>query len=96
MNDHEATGDVLLPAPAGVLEFLGSRESAGAACAVLTPAIRSRLREMAPGQVLLVRTDDPTAPLDVAAWCGLTGHALRATREQDGVFNFFIQKQDKT
>jgi len=50
---------------------------------------------MVPGQVLLVRTDDPTAPLDVAAWCSLTGHAWQATREQNGVFSFFIRKQDK-
>ena len=49
-----------------------------------------------PGGTLLVCTDDPTAPLDVAAWCGLTGNVLRVTREQDGVFSFFIQKQDKT
>ena len=95
MHNHDVAAEAAWPAPAAVLEFLGQPAGAGAACAILTPAIRGSLREMVPGQVLLVRTDDPTAPLDVAAWCSLTGHAWQATPEQNGVFSFFIRKQDK-
>jgi tRNA 2-thiouridine synthesizing protein A len=66
----------------------------GSACALLTPAIKGKLKELEPGQVLLVRTDDPAAHLDVAAWCSLTGNPLLGMREQGGVFSFFIKKQE--
>lgn len=93
---HDTFGNSDLAAPAAALELLGTRDGAASACAILTPAIRSRLRELEPGQILLVRTDDPAAPLDVAAWSRLTGNTLQATREEAGVFSFFIKKQDTT
>ena len=49
------------PHPDAVLEMLGTPQMDGSTCALLTPAIRARLREMAPGQVLEVRVDDPAA-----------------------------------
>jgi len=61
----------------------------------LTPAIKANLKALEPGQVLLVRVDDASATLDVEAWCGLTGNALLARREQGGVFSFFIKKRDQ-
>lgn len=90
-EDYDAE-DAVLPAPAATLEFLGSSHASVSACAVLTPAIRSRLRELEAGQVLLVRTDDPTSRLDVSAWCDLTGNVLQATHKHGGIFNFFIEK----
>lgn len=45
-------------------------------CATLTPLIRSRIKELESGQVLEVRTNDPTAHESLLAWCRLTGHAL--------------------
>jgi tRNA 2-thiouridine synthesizing protein A len=82
--------------PAATLELLGTRDQLGATCATLTPAIKARLMELQPGQILLVRVDDPSALLDVPAWCILTGHALYATTEdEDGVIHFFIRKESK-
>jgi tRNA 2-thiouridine synthesizing protein A len=66
------------PAAAAVLELLGSADTSGATCAVLTPAIKARLRELEGGQVLEVRVDDPGAREDIAAWCRLAGHTLLA------------------
>ena len=52
------------------------------------------LKEIEPGQVLLARVDDPTARLDVQAWCALTGNDLLATVEEaDGTLDFFIRKK---
>ncbi len=94
MKDHDAAGDAILPAPTAILELLNSSDAPGAACAVLTPAIRARLREMEAGQILLVRTDDPTSLLDVQAWCDLTCNKLLATiEEDDDTLNFFIRKE---
>ncbi len=45
-------------------------------CGDLVMALRGRLAEMRPGDVLVVTATDPGAVLDIPAWCGLTGHAL--------------------
>lgn len=41
-----------LPHADSLLEMVDMDQSAGASCALLTPAIRARLRAMAAGQVL--------------------------------------------
>jgi TusA-related sulfurtransferase len=51
-------------------------DAAGEGCATLTPLIRSRLGELESGQVLEVRTDDPTAHESLQSWCTLTGNSL--------------------
>ena len=86
-----------LPQADRLLEMLNLDERAGAACALLTPAIKARLREMAPGQVLEVRVNDPTARLDVEAWSQLTGNQLLAmTAVPPNELRFFIQKKPNT
>jgi tRNA 2-thiouridine synthesizing protein A len=46
-------------------------------CGPLVLQLRQRLRAM-PGGVLLVTATDPGAPLDLPAWCGMTGNRLLA------------------
>ena len=49
-------------------------------CGDLVLELRNVLRGLAPGDVLHVTATDPAAPIDLPAWCGLTGHTLlRAT-----------------
>jgi TusA-related sulfurtransferase len=58
--------------------------------------IKARLKDIENGQILRVRVDDPAAPLDVKAWCLLTGNVLEsATEEGNGVWRFFIRKERK-
>jgi len=79
--EREAAGGES-PAPDAVLDLAHSPTTQGASCAVLTPAIRAKLREMEAGQVLEVVVDDPTARDDLASWCRLSGHELLAVREE--------------
>ncbi len=44
-------------------------------CGPLVLELRRRLRAM-PGQVLCVTSRDAGAPLDLPAWCGMTGNHL--------------------
>ena len=81
------------PRADSVLEMLGLPQMDGSACAVLTPAIRAKLREMAPGQVLEVRVDDPTAIDDMASWTRLTGHELVQTVQEGETIRFFVRKR---
>ncbi|GIW04366.1 MAG: UPF0033 protein YrkI [Thermomicrobiales bacterium] len=75
-----------LPHPDAVLE------APGLTCATLTPAIKERLRDLASGQVLEVRCDDPAAKEAVPSWSRLTGHSILATTEEPaGQIRFFIQ-----
>lgn len=45
-------------------------------CGDLVLELRVRLKDMAPGTVLALHANDPGAPVDIPAWCGLTGHVL--------------------
>jgi tRNA 2-thiouridine synthesizing protein A len=95
-NRESVSEEVERPIPAATLELLESSDRSGSACAVLTPAIKAKLMELEPGQILLVRVDDPSARLDVPAWCSLTGNVLQAKAEEDnGILDFFIRKEGK-
>jgi TusA-related sulfurtransferase len=46
------------------------------ACIDLTPLIAKSMRDLQPGEVLAVHTDDPAARVGVPAWCRLTRNHL--------------------
>jgi TusA-related sulfurtransferase len=82
------------PAADAVLEMLETAGTAGATCAVLTPAIKAKLREIAAGQVLEVRVNDPGAREDIASWCHLSGHELLAAHEDSSrVLHVYLRKK---
>jgi|RhiMetdeSRZDD1v2_1073273.scaffolds.fasta_scaffold1224781_2 tRNA 2-thiouridine synthesizing protein A len=82
------------PQAASVLEMLGTGDTAGTTCALLTPAIKAKLRELEGGQVLEVRVDDPSAREDIAAWCRLAGHELLAVVDEMPTYTrYFISKK---
>lgn len=53
-----------------------SLDAPGLACADLTPLIATTMRDLQPGEVLAVHTDDLAARVGVPAWCRLTGNRL--------------------
>ena len=88
INDSE------LPFHDDLLEFQINEGEDGAVCALLTPAIKTKLREMLSGQVLEVRVDDPTAKGDIEAWCRLSGNSLLDIYIGNGTeLRYFIQKK---
>jgi tRNA 2-thiouridine synthesizing protein A len=77
-----------------VLEMLETADALGTTCAVLTPAIKARLRELEGGQVLEVRVDDPHAREDIAAWCRLSGNELLAVVDDTANYTrYFLSKK---
>jgi TusA-related sulfurtransferase len=79
--------------PPDRLEIYGSGGS-GSSCAVLTPAIKAKLRGMASGQVLEVRVDDPTAREDILSWSRLAGHEVLAIfADEPGRLRFYLRKK---
>lgn len=43
-------------------------------CARLLILLRARAAELAEGSVVHLSTTDPVAPIDLPAWCRITGH----------------------
>ena len=84
----------MVPVAQALLEMKAEAGSSGSTCALLTPAIRARLKELASGQVLEVRVNDSTAREDIAAWCRLSGNQLVAMMDegQQGL-RFFVKKK---
>jgi tRNA 2-thiouridine synthesizing protein A len=84
----------IVPHADAVLEMLQTADTPDTICAVLTPAIKARLRELAGGQVLEVRVDDPSAHEDIAAWCRLAGHELLAMLDEMPKYTrYFLRKK---
>ena len=80
MPHASAHGEI--PHADATLEMVGTASAPGTTCAMLTPAIKARLRDLQGGQVLEVRVDDPSAREDIASWCRLTGHELLAVVDE--------------
>jgi tRNA 2-thiouridine synthesizing protein A len=59
------------PSPAVDPLMLDARELS---CVQVLLLIRARIVDLPPESLLTVATDDPAAPLDLPAWCHLTGH----------------------
>ncbi len=47
------------------------------ACGELLLLVYGRVRNEQPGTRVIIRTTDPAAPIDIPAWCHLTGHLYR-------------------
>ncbi len=58
-------------------------EAYGVTCGSLEPLIAQRLRALAPGDVLEIRSDMPEARDGIASWVWLTGHALVAVEDEE-------------
>ena len=58
-------------------------EAYGVTCGTLEPLIARRLRALAPGDILEIRSDMPEARDGITSWVWLTGHALVAVEDDE-------------
>ena len=56
------------------------------------PVIRAqdRVKELSPGDRLMVTCTDPGAKNDIPAWCRINGHAVNNIQEEDGEISILI------
>ena len=64
----------------------------GLYCPMPVMKAREAIREMAPGQVLVVLSDDPAAQSDMKSWSHRTGHSLLEITHNGAVFRFVVRK----
>ncbi|MHB9119696.1 MAG: sulfurtransferase TusA family protein [Burkholderiales bacterium] len=64
----------------------------GLCCAQPIIRITQELKQLATGNVLLVKSDKVSIGKDIPAYCKQTGNNLVHQEEHQGVFRFWIQK----
>ena len=60
------------------------------ACGELALELRHRVRALPPGAVLRLTSLDPAAPIDLPAWCRVTGHTLVYANHPE----YFIRRKE--
>lgn len=58
-------------------------DARGLLCVQVLLLLRRHLASMPPGDVVTVATDDPAAPVDLPAWCHLTGHTYLGSQTSE-------------
>jgi tRNA 2-thiouridine synthesizing protein A len=64
----------------------------GLFCPVPILKTREVMKQMAPGQVLEMLSDDPGSEADVRSWTVRTGHPLLEVEKHGAVYRFLIRK----
>ncbi len=64
----------------------------GAECAAVLVRLNEELARRAPGEGLLLVTDDPTSPIEMVRWSDQTGEAVRAHRQEGELHQFLVEK----
>lgn len=94
--DSSARGEPALhsPLPTADAVLVANDEAEGASCAILTPSIKAKLKELNSGQVLKVEARDATAKDDIESWSRLSGNELiTVTQEENGRMGFFLRRK---
>jgi len=64
----------------------------GLFCPMPIVKVSKDIKEIEVGQVLEMLADDPGSKPDMEAWVKQTGHEMVDTREEDGVFRFYVRR----
>lgn len=67
-------------------------DAMGLLCPLPVLKARKRLKGMAVGRVLRLRTTDPAAQIDVPHFCAEVGHRLLGTEETGDATAYYIEK----
>lgn len=81
MGKLALAGTLSAPSPTGpgeakTLAADGEWDAGDLGCGDLLLPLRGKMRQLGPGQILRLTARDPSAPEDIPAWCGVTGHRL--------------------
>lgn len=65
----------------------------GLACPMPIFKTSTKIKELKPGQVLEVQSDDDGIEKDMPAWCKMTGHEFLGQIKENGEYHVYIKKK---
>ncbi|MCI4336445.1 MAG: hypothetical protein L3K17_04520 [Thermoplasmata archaeon] len=65
----------------------------GAECAAILARLDEEVARRAPGEIVLLVTDDATSPIEMVRWADRTGHAVLAHRVEDRLHHFLVRRE---
>jgi glycine cleavage system H protein len=65
----------------------------GLECSAVLTKLNEELDRRAPGEAILLVTDDPTSPIEMVRWSDQTGHPVLAARREGNLFQFLVRKE---
>jgi tRNA 2-thiouridine synthesizing protein A len=68
-------------------------DTVGLACPLPIFKTSNRIKEMQPGQVLEVQSDDDGIEKDMPAWCKLTGNEFLGLTRENGEYRVYVRKK---
>lgn len=65
----------------------------GLACPMPIFKTANKIRELNPGQVLEVQSDDDGIEKDMPAWCRMTGNEYLGLKKENGEYRVYVRKK---
>ncbi len=65
----------------------------GLACPMPIFKASNRIKELTPGQILEVQSDDDGIVKDMPAWCRLTGNGFLGITQENGEYHAYVRKK---
>lgn len=67
-------------------------DATGLFCPEPVMLLHNRIRDIAPGETLLVLATDPSTTRDIPKFCSFLGHDLLEQSELDGQYRYLLRK----
>jgi TusA-related sulfurtransferase len=84
--EEDGSGGETLPQPDAVLDTVGFF------CPIPIIKTAARMRDMRPGQILEVLSDDRVILVDLPSWCKSAGHEYLGDAQRAGEIHLFVRK----
>jgi tRNA 2-thiouridine synthesizing protein A len=71
-------------------------DATGLYCPEPVMLLHNKIRDIATGEVVQVLATDPSSQRDIPKFCTFLGHELLEQDEFEGIFRYWLRKQDES
>ncbi len=64
----------------------------GTECSAVLARLSEEIARRAPGEAVLIVSDDPTSPIELVRWSDRTGHPILAQRREENLYRFLVRR----
>ena len=69
-------------------------DTRGMFCPVPIIKTSEAIKQIDPGAIVEVISDDPAIEFDLPAWCQGQGHTIESERREGDVYHYFVRRKD--